>query len=1162
MKKILIFILLFLGLTSLSFAALSDNLEAYWTFNNVLTDSTSNGYTLTNSGAVYTASGKLAGAYDFETADPDYMTRSNFTTLASATKASMSFWYKPEQTNVLANIEILDNDNAATHRFGIETTGGTKYVVAGNAGASAYGTITTTFTAGNWYHIALVFNGSASTNANKLKVYVNGVSQTITFSGNINTTLSPLLDEINVGYWQSQSTYADGIIDELGLWKNKALTQTEVNELYDAGNGLAYPLTLTNFRLLHYYNLGNLLDSQGNKPLSMYNTPTTTAGKYGNAYTVSGSGTSSAGGNQLNTSILNQDNFRHSQNYCVAYWVNFGTRKSGGYGLFGLSDASKGQFNIADVSGAGANSKKIYHNSTGTVDYTITNDANFHHYVTCKIYASATQSKIISWEDSILKRNETLNAVFNANSIQLNLGAGTASHQYGSDSTHIFDEFSIWNITGSQLFVDTLYAGGTGCFYGQACFNVFGNVPTITSTKTQFGTLTSNSYFNTTTLRFNITTNYATTKRYWLYYYSNSSLVSTALMSPSSSVSSYVNLTLSNTKYNIFFNATNINGTVTSANYTFTIDATAPVITNNLYVYPNGLYNYTINFSKFISITDANTLTLTNISLSNGQKINISKRQTTTLTRNGNLSYTITARDIAGNWNTVSGVLFVDPRLYDRLYSVPLSQFLSNYTAAHYLNGVLLHTFSVSNPTTYLTKRLYSDLGGIGVHNYVFSKFGYMTKNVSFTTNTSYSRNVTTNMLYSNINVRVYDALTKVLVNKNMTLKVYGAEGEFAKQYRFATGTQTLNEFRSLPGTFRLELIGDGTTYDDSVSINQYVTYLGLENLTVNFYLYRVNDVGDGGLSNIKVFEFKSISSDSKSYLSNIKIDIYKKDIVSNLTTYILYDQKVTSIDGSFNTILSSNDYYKYILTDLDTGVIQPEYLDQPLTSLTTEIEWRKTVLNYNVSLVLDFNNIDYYYDFSDFYYDDYMNGSMTQNQLINAKNPASINISFYFDDILDLMDMGCLNVSYRLTNGALQHINTSCVYAPQGIAVVHVYGRDLYRYPLVFYGYVYNNQTDTLYKMETITLNLNIYNDKENIWGQGLVTANTIGVILALVFLFFGLAMHPVIGIMMYAFIMILLPFTGIAYKPIGAIGLIGIILAILFSYIGKKKRTQQGDP
>ena len=152
------------------------------------------------------------------------------------------------------------------------------------------------------------------------------------------------------------------------------------------------------YQLLHYYPLGNLSDMYGGKSLSVYNSPTTGAGKYGNAYTVSGTGDALAGGNQLNTSLLNANYFMHSQNYCVAYWVNFGTRKSSGYGFFGIADATVGLFIIADLSGAGANWKKIYHNSAGTSDtYTVTNDANYHHYVTCKKYVDGTHSRILSW---------------------------------------------------------------------------------------------------------------------------------------------------------------------------------------------------------------------------------------------------------------------------------------------------------------------------------------------------------------------------------------------------------------------------------------------------------------------------------------------------------------------------------------------------------------------------------------------------------------------------------------------------------------------------------------------------------------------------------------------------------------------------------------------
>lgn len=42
-------------------------------------------------------------------------------------------------------------------------------------------------TATGWNHIAMVFDGSATGNANRLKGYLNGVQQTLTFSGTIGT---------------------------------------------------------------------------------------------------------------------------------------------------------------------------------------------------------------------------------------------------------------------------------------------------------------------------------------------------------------------------------------------------------------------------------------------------------------------------------------------------------------------------------------------------------------------------------------------------------------------------------------------------------------------------------------------------------------------------------------------------------------------------------------------------------------------------------------------------------------------------------------------------------------------------------------------------------------------------------------------------------------
>ena len=80
-------------------------------------------------------------------------------------------------------------------------------------------------------HVVCVKN----TVSNKYLIYFNGVlasQQTIA----INHSLPGLATTI-IGAYEFP-----GIIDEVGLWDGKALTATEVTELYNSGSGKQYPL--------------------------------------------------------------------------------------------------------------------------------------------------------------------------------------------------------------------------------------------------------------------------------------------------------------------------------------------------------------------------------------------------------------------------------------------------------------------------------------------------------------------------------------------------------------------------------------------------------------------------------------------------------------------------------------------------------------------------------------------------------------------------------------------------------------------------------------------------------------------------------------------------------------------------------------------------------
>ena len=88
----------------------------------------------------------------------------------------------------------------------------------------------------NFYHIVMTYNGSS--NASGVKIYVDGVSQTLTVVTN-NLNGSILSDGTFTLGNRLSSNGLSGVLDEFGLW-NTVLTQSQVTELYNSGNGLFY----------------------------------------------------------------------------------------------------------------------------------------------------------------------------------------------------------------------------------------------------------------------------------------------------------------------------------------------------------------------------------------------------------------------------------------------------------------------------------------------------------------------------------------------------------------------------------------------------------------------------------------------------------------------------------------------------------------------------------------------------------------------------------------------------------------------------------------------------------------------------------------------------------------------------------------------------------
>ena len=90
-------------------------------------------------------------------------------------------------------------------------------------------------TTGTFIHIVCVANGIG----NPLKIYVNGVESNVTNYSQFGPIISMRYTHHNIMNHGGNSAI-DGFIDDVAIWK-RALTYAEVLQLYNNGNGLAYP---------------------------------------------------------------------------------------------------------------------------------------------------------------------------------------------------------------------------------------------------------------------------------------------------------------------------------------------------------------------------------------------------------------------------------------------------------------------------------------------------------------------------------------------------------------------------------------------------------------------------------------------------------------------------------------------------------------------------------------------------------------------------------------------------------------------------------------------------------------------------------------------------------------------------------------------------------
>jgi len=191
---------------------------------------------LTVVGNTVFGTGKVGNAAYFDGVD-DGLDGGNVFNFERTDSFSVSAWVKRNTSGtsdfIAGNEDFLGTntgwafDIAAADQATVELSAG-----AGNS-CSARASIGNSDT-GSAHHYVMTYNGTSDVSG--IKIYVDGVSKTLTTVSNNLVSSITTTGAFRLGLTNDNSADLDGYIDEVGIW-TKVLTQTEVSDLYNGGAG-------------------------------------------------------------------------------------------------------------------------------------------------------------------------------------------------------------------------------------------------------------------------------------------------------------------------------------------------------------------------------------------------------------------------------------------------------------------------------------------------------------------------------------------------------------------------------------------------------------------------------------------------------------------------------------------------------------------------------------------------------------------------------------------------------------------------------------------------------------------------------------------------------------------------------------------------------------
>jgi len=223
---------------------LASGLVGHWTFDGQYLNTTTstdtsgsnNNGTLTGAnGKPIPTAGKLGQALSFDGVD-DYVETGNLSQINSVSGFTYSAWvYRTGAPSSYTGIVSRKEGAPAVPSTDLLLKTPSDIFFRVGVDQNSFGYTSSALIAINeWHHVVGVFDGSGSSNTDKLKIYVDGAQQSITTASTAPTSAPSMTANLTIGFYNQTPFYFPGKIDDVRVY-NRALSASEVLQLYNLG---------------------------------------------------------------------------------------------------------------------------------------------------------------------------------------------------------------------------------------------------------------------------------------------------------------------------------------------------------------------------------------------------------------------------------------------------------------------------------------------------------------------------------------------------------------------------------------------------------------------------------------------------------------------------------------------------------------------------------------------------------------------------------------------------------------------------------------------------------------------------------------------------------------------------------------------------------------